>query len=153
MPCPYFYPEKKAENIAWNHNSRLPLGAGWEGRCCAPTSDHCACNDNGNNNEWPKEDRPSEEDLRNHCNLGYATGCPRLPREPEADAVRFGVFRSPVKPSIEVHFVRERSHLPLDHGTLVFDVTSGAWSVTHPNPTLQRQAECFLESWRARNGG
>jgi hypothetical protein len=72
-----------------------------------------------------------------------------MPREPEADAVRFAVIRgasevwsadeSPT--SISVHFVR----------TLVFDVATGTWSEGHPNPILQRQAECFLESWREKS--
>ena len=138
MPCPYFYPEKKAEGILWNHNSRLPLGTGWEGRCCAP----------GHSDDNTRV-KPSEDDLCNRCNLGYAAGCLRLPREPEADAVRFGLVRSEGS-LVSVHFVRERNHLPLDHGMLVFDSTTGKWSVGHPNQVLQRQAECFLESWREK---
>src|SRR5579883_2981050 len=138
MPCPYFYPETQASNLNWNHGSRLPLGAGWQGRCCASGTTE-------------NSERPGDDCLRSHCNLGYANDCPRMPHNSEIDAVRFGVFRSGVGPVISLHFVRERKHLPFDHGTLVFDSAAANWIVRHPDNVLQRQAECFLEVWRAKN--
>ena len=78
MACPYFMPTHKSENAAWLHPSRLPLGAGWSGQCCAP------------GHEGTHAIRPS---LRDHCNLGYATGCPQFPQARVADAVRFSIAR------------------------------------------------------------
>ena len=72
MACPFFMPKTRFEDGGWLHPSRLPLGAGWRGECCAPGQ---------------QGTEPSNEELRELCNLGYATGCLRLPRERNFDAV------------------------------------------------------------------
>jgi len=143
MPCPYFNPESKCDRLLWQHSSRLPLGAGWQGSCHAPGHEGA---------------QPDDDDLRAHCNLGYAAGCSRMPATADADAVRFGVFRKQADAEkadpekvIEVHFIREKNHLPVDHGALVFDAQDETWPVTHSDKILQRQAECFLQSWREKN--
>jgi hypothetical protein len=74
VACPFFMPVEKLENGAWLHPGRLPLGCGWSGQCTAP----------GHAGEVP-----SQEELREFCNLGYAEGCGRLPRERAWDSVRF----------------------------------------------------------------
>ena len=76
MACPFFLPTEKVTEPGWDHPARLPLGGGWSGTCSAPGHDG---------------ERPSDRELMECCNLGYAIGCPRLPHERSADAVRFAI--------------------------------------------------------------
>ncbi len=136
MACPFFMPIEKLENGTWTHPSRLPLGCGWSGHCTAPGHDG---------------ETPSQEELQQFCNLGYAAGCPRLPAERTWDSVRFGartmVSASAADPHIRLRYVCERAHRPADHGLLEFDPASTSWSTQHPDPRLQRMAECFLMAY------
>jgi hypothetical protein len=129
-------PIEKLENGAWIHPSRLPLGCGWSGHCTAP----------GHAGETP-----SQEELQQFCNLGYAAGCTRLPVERAWDTVRFGartiVAASGANPRIRLRYICERAHRPADHGVLEFDPTRDSWITQHPDPRLQRMAECFLMSY------
>lgn len=133
VACPFFLPIEKIADPQWNHPLRLPLGGGWTGQCTAPGHEST---------------QPSADELRDHCNLGYAR-CGRLPQERRSDAVRFAVSRAG-SDCIEVRYVCEAAHLPVENGTLAFELKAEQWSVAHPDPRIQRQAECYLESYRAR---
>ena len=138
MACPFFMPIEKLENGNWLHPGRLPLGCGWSGHCTAP----------GHENETP-----SHEELHHFCNLGYAEGCMRLPRDRSWDSVRFGartlgdIGKNRRGQRIHVRYVCERGHLPADHGFLVFDPAETQWRKQHPDRRIQRMAECFLASY------
>ena len=135
MACPFFMPETQLDSD-WPFPQRLPLGAGWTGACTAP----------GHEGE-----RPSEEELKSSCNLGYAKACSRLPDERHADAVRFalGGERDGI---LLVHFACERRYLPAGHGELLYDTAKGSWLQSHDDPRLQRMAECYVQAQRARCG-
>ena len=138
MACPFFMPTEKSEAALWPHPARLPLGAGWEGHCCAPGHD---------------TDAVSEDELKHSCNLGYAS-CERLPQDRPADAVRFAVSRD-TGSQIELSFVYELAHRPAGHGRLQYDATLGQWSfpegdAASENPRLQKMAECYLEAYLLR---
>lgn len=138
MACPFFLPINKLENAGWLHAHRLPLGAGWAGRCTSPTHEDA---------------KLSNEELREFCNLGYASRCARLPRERAWDSVRFGAKfanREHPEPSTDriiLRYICERAHRPAAHGLLEFHLSRGEWGRKHPDLRIQRLAECFLESW------
>jgi hypothetical protein len=137
VACPFFMPEEKLENGNWLHVGRLPLGCGWSGRCSAP----------GHEGETP-----SQEELREFCNLGYAEGCGRLPRERGWDSVRFaaravGDAQNGTERRIQVRYACEREHRPAGSGTLEFDAFESRWVERHRDDRVQRMAECFLESF------
>lgn len=138
MACPFFVPMERLGNGEWLHASRLPLGGGWSGQCAAP----------GHEGEVP-----SQEELREFCNLGYAEGCARLPPERVWDSVRFAARTVSDDRRIQVRYVCERGHCPVEHGVLDYDFVSGQWNSPHPDDRIQRMAECFLESYveRRRN--
>jgi hypothetical protein len=82
------------------------------------------------------------------CNLGYASGCPRLPLDRAADAVRFGVAeRSATLVTIQCVF--ERDHRPAGAGVLQYDVAARSWT-TDQGPCIQQMAERYLESYLSR---
>ncbi|MGC2478568.1 MAG: hypothetical protein WA423_02015, partial [Candidatus Sulfotelmatobacter sp.] len=138
VACPFFMPVEKLENGNWLHAGRLPLGCGWSGQCSAP----------GHEGETP-----SQEELREFCNLGYAEGCARLPREREWDSVRFAAravgtdAENGARGRIHVRYVCERGHRPAGHGTLEFDAFEARWVERHRDGRVQRMAECFLASF------
>src|SRR5579864_9278580 len=110
-------PTQKSEEAGWLHPARLPLGAGWSGYCCAPGCENTP---------------PSDQSLAEHCNLGYATGCPNLPRARAADAVRFSIARDRGS-QLDLWFVCELGYRPADHGKLQYDVAGAHWLSVHPN--------------------
>lgn len=126
-------PTHKSDDAGWLHPSRLPLGAGWSGHCCAPGNEGAT---------------PSDESLKD-CNLGYAASCPHLPRERSADAVRFSIARDR-NSQLELSFVSELAHRPVEHGTLIYDVVLCQWLSSHPNPCTQKMADCYVESYLRR---
>lgn len=134
LACPFFVPTERIENGAWPHPSRLPLGWGWAGQCSAPGHEGTA---------------PSHDELAESCNLGYATKCARVPVERSCDAVRFAVARDRGS-HIEVTFVRERQHRPVEHGILEYQVEGAHWASVHQDSRIQRMAECYLESYLRR---
>jgi hypothetical protein len=134
LACPFFMPTQKSEEAAWLHPSRLPLGAGWSGRCCAAGHEGTV---------------PSDQSLKEHCNLGYAVTCPHLPKERTADAVRFSIARDRTS-QLEIWFVCELGHRPAGHGKLKYDVARDRWLSVHPNPCTQKMAQCYLESYLRR---
>jgi hypothetical protein len=138
VACPFFMPMEKLEKGTWPHPGRLPLGCGWSGHCAAP----------GHEGEIP-----SEEELREFCNLGYAQGCVRFPCERSWDSIRFGARlicaggNHAAESLIQVKYVCEREHRPVEHGLIEFDAVADRWVKAHPNQRLQRMAECVVESY------
>jgi hypothetical protein len=118
---------------SWPHPSRLPLGAGWRGNCRASGQELAA----------------SDTHIREFCNLGYAIACPHLPQGRDWDAVRFSVARAG-REQVMITFVCELDHAPIEHGELVFDLASNSWVNPHPDPRVLRLANCYLQTFRAR---
>jgi hypothetical protein len=140
VACPFFMPVERLANGIWLHAERLPLGCGWSGHCSAP----------GHEGE-----APSPDELRELCNLGYAEGCVRLPRERVWDSVRFaarmvGGDGKSAGRGIRVRYVCERGHRPAEHGILEYDAVESRWVDRHHDGRVQRMAECFLESFLAK---
>jgi hypothetical protein len=135
LACPYFVPREIVNDGSWLHPSRLPLGAGWSGRCCASG----------------QETTPSDSVLRELCNLGNATACPHLPRERAWDAIRFSVARTSPE-QITLWYVYELAHAPVEHGKLSFDCVAGLWLSPHADARVLRLAACYLETYRLRQG-
>jgi hypothetical protein len=96
VACPFFMPTDKLADGGWLHPSRLPLGGGWIGHCSAPGHEGA---------------EPTNQELREFCNLGYAAGCPRLPEERAYDAVRFSVAHDRGA-QLMLWFVCESRHRP-----------------------------------------
>lgn len=134
MACPFFMPTNRFDDGGWLHPSRLPLGSGWRGECWAP----------GQSGRIP-----SDQELRENCNLGYAVSCSRIPQERPCDAVRFSVTRD-FCDQLEICFVFEAGHRPAGHGTLEYDLAHQRWVTTHPDGRIQKMAECYLQSYLLR---
>jgi len=134
VACPFFMPTSKLDDGGWLHPSRLPLGGGWRGQCSAPGHEGV---------------EPTTEELREGCNLGYAATCQRLPKERTCDAVRFSVARD-CGAQLLLWFVCESGHQPAGHGTLEYDLALGRWTSSHPDPRIQKMAECYLQSYLPR---
>jgi hypothetical protein len=132
MACPFFMPAEKADG-AFPRPALLPLGAAWKGECSASAEVHS----------------PNEDELRDHCNLGYAK-CEHLPEQRHADAVRFAVASASDR-KIVVRYACERQHRPGDCGTLEFNCHQMKWTTSHSDARLQRMAECFLEAYLSRH--
>ena len=137
LACPFFVPRDVLNDGSWPHPSRLPLGAGWTGHCCAA------------NEPVTPPVTPDASHLRDFCNLGNAVGCPRLPGNRDWDAVRFSVASS-TPHEIVLHFTCERSHAPVAYGKLTFDLNQGSWRDPHRDPRVRRLAESYLHAYRVR---
>jgi len=134
VACPFFLPLTKFEEGVWLHPSRLPLGAPWQG-CCTASGGEISVS------------TPAELE---QCNLGYASTCPRLPSERQWDAIRFAVS-SDHESRVCLTYVCEKNHQPGGNGRLEFSVVTDRWVTSHPDSRIQKMAECFLESWRAKS--
>src|SRR5690242_4808777 len=130
MACPFFFPTQRTLEIQWNFPGRLPLGAGFCGTCRAGDA----------------EVVPSDRELRDLCNLGYAGQCARMPAERGADCVRFAVAQDHGT-RILLHFVLERDHAPGEWGTLEYDAAGQVWTTAIGRAVLQRQAECYVNGY------
>jgi hypothetical protein len=133
MACPFFVPREIASDGSWQHPSRLPLGGGWRGGCCASGQEVVA----------------SDASLWELCNLGYATACPHLPAQRDWDAIRFSVARANTS-VVTLWYVCEAGHAPRSHGKLSFDLERGVWLNPHSDARVQRLAQCYLETYRSR---
>ena len=133
MACPFFVPLEIVNDGSWPHPSRLPLGAGWAGNCRA------------SGQELPA----SNEHVRDFCNLGYATSCPRLPQERDWDAIRFSVGHIS-REQVAIRFVCELNHAPVEHGSLIFDLSCENWINAHADARVNTLAACYLQTCRAR---
>ena len=134
LPCPYFIPTERFDDAGFVHPARLPLGAGYRGVCGAPGHDGTT---------------PTDEELKQGCNLGYARNCSRLPQDRPSDAVRFSVMRDR-DGQVSLCWISELNYLPRDSGSLEYDSLLQRWIVTHPEARTQALAECFLQSYLAR---
>ena len=134
MACPFFVPTSKFEDGGWIHPSRLPLGGGWRGTCSAPGHEGVT---------------PSDTELRNDCNMGYATACHRLPQNRDCDSVRFSVARESGD-RVTFCFVREAAHRPAGHGSLEYDLRANQWMTAHDDERVRRLAESYLQSYLLR---
>jgi hypothetical protein len=112
---------------------RLPLGAGFTGTCRAGA----------------EEVLPGENELRDFCNIGYARGCLRMPRNRCFDGTRFAIARDE-ESRIILHYVSEREHEPVEYGRLEYDCENKNWPVPLRDACLQRQAECYLSVYLER---
>jgi len=136
LACPYFVPREIVNDGSWLHPSRLPLGAGWSGACSASG-----------------EEIPAEEGhLHEFCNLGYASGCPHLPETRDWDAVRFCVAGSG-EGEITLQYACERSHAPVAHGTLTYQLKTESWRDADVDARIHRLAASYLHAYRIRRGG
>lgn len=133
VACPYFYPSEKNRTIAWAFPARLPLGAGFNGTCRA------SC----------QEISPTETELRDYCNIGYARGCSHMPETRLLDGARFAIARDE-ESRIILHYVNERDHEPVEYGRLEYDCIARSWPVPLHDDCLQRQAECYLAAYLER---
>ncbi len=127
-------PTEKHDSALWVHPARLPLGAGWKGYCTVPAHEG---------------ELPGDEQLREHCNLGYAHDCAWCPSDRPWDSTRFGVSKESER-RIVIGYVCEKDHRPIEHGTLEYDPVVARWSSCHPDRRVQRMAECYLEAYLAR---
>jgi hypothetical protein len=134
VACPFFVPTEKWDGGGWMHPGRLPLGGGWSGYCSAPGHEQV---------------QPADGELRDFCNLGYAVKCGRLPKERQFDAVRFVVAQDRGE-HLLLSFVGEAGHLPVAQGLLEYDASLMQWISTHPDPRIQRLAECYVQAYLAR---
>jgi hypothetical protein len=98
----------------------------------------------------PRVRKPSSKShIREFCNLGYATACPHLPATRDCDAIRFCVASSSAD-QIKLAYACERSHAPIAHGTLVYDLPGELWLDPHPDPRIARLAASYLHAYRIR---
>jgi len=140
MACPYFIPEQRCDTELWQHRARLPLGDGFSGRCCAQSDAY----------------RPSEDELRDFCNIGYAKTCERLPEGRDADSVRFMARELKTNGGthaalISIKYLLELGHAPVADGELRYDVAAAQWQAPHPDERVQTKAQCYLDSHLARH--
>lgn len=134
MACPFFLPIERVEAELWPQRRRLPLGDGWRGCCMANGEPY----------------NPSEDELKEFCNLGYARGCGRLPQERAADAVRFAMSPNGNGRAV-VHYALEREHRPAGHGALEYDPARKLWNPGPADARIRRMAECFLAAYLERH--
>jgi hypothetical protein len=133
VACPFFFPVERSSAIGWAFPARLPLGAGYCGTCRAGAD----------------AVTPTDTELRDFCNLGYASECGRMPLDRQADCVRFAVSRDEGS-KIAFQYVYERKHEPVSHGIVEYDVVAGAWMVLLTDEVAQRHAECYLAGYLER---
>ncbi len=116
---------------------------------------------------------PAQRALEEFCNLGYAARCGRLPAERAWDAVRFAVTgavqiknqesqssdgnsnergskRRAANRIVQLRYVCERDHQPVEDGRLEFDAGAARWVQPHADERVQKMAECFMESHLAK---
>ncbi len=117
MACPYFMPTSRHEEELWAHRQRLSLGDGFAGCCTAPGRNGCAA---------------SDAELKDLCNLGYASACEHLPAERLADAVRFVIAR-----------FRQRTHAPLEQRTRTLARRQRTVRIRRSLRSIHRHAQRF----------
>jgi len=133
VPCPCFSPTVPRARDAGSKSLLLPLGDSFLGVCLAD----------------PRQPVDPEESRLGLCNLGYARGeCPRFPAE-AADAVRFALSRDNQQ-SLQIYYVLERGHHPVEHGELTFLTGEQVLSPPILNPVLDRQAAAYAASYLRR---
>ncbi len=134
MACPFFLPTHRHDRELWTFRARLPLGDGWAGHCGAPGQEGVV---------------PADEELRDHCNLGYAHACARLPRDRAADAIHFCIAADR-DGLISLDYALEREHAPAGSGRLEYECSTSRWAQPHPDLHVQAMAQAYLQSYFAR---
>ena len=159
MACPYFVPREIVYDIAWPHPTRLPLGAGWTGSCCAHNEPGPTSSSSTSSSSNEVSVRLDDALIRDFCNLGYATTCPHLPSSRDWDAIRFSVA-STTPNQITLCYICEFAHAPKAHGTLTYDLAAEAWhsasdaaSESTNDARVRRLANSYLHAYRARQSG
>lgn len=110
----------------------VPLGEIYRGVCRASSIPHV----------------PSDSELRELCNFGYARGrCGCFPATGPYDSVRFAVIHDDGV-ALSVRYSMERDHLPGEHGVLAFQVAEACFDPRHPDDTVNRLAEAYVEAYR-----
>lgn len=94
----------------------------------------------------------SEAQIREFCNLGYASQCPQFPHGRDWDAIRFSIAGSGAE-HISVIYACELAHAPVNHGTLTYDLASESWRDVPPDLRIERLATSYLHAYRARRSG
>ena len=69
--------------------------------------------------------------------------------ERNSDAIRFVVQRES-GPQLVLRYVREKNYRPAGDGFLEYDSQHSQWMSTHPDPQIQKMAECYVQSYLAR---
>ena len=133
MACPFFEPRERRDDLLWPFPSRLPLGAGFGGVCAAPG--HEGAN-------------PTDDELKSACNLGYAR-CQRLPEPRDSDCVRY-IVSLDSRERIVVTWTSERMHAPGRWGFAEYDTAAQRFTQPCPDPRIQKQVECYLDSYLKR---
>lgn len=90
-----------------------------------------------------EESNPTDDELRDFCNLGCSGGCSRLPVVRRADCLRFVVMRESDQ-KIVLDYIYERDHAPVERGQLEYDCEKQSWPVRIGDECAHRQAECYL---------
>jgi hypothetical protein len=88
------------------------------------------------------------------CNMGYSAGkCPCFPAG-SADSVRFAIA-SDTGAALQLHWVRERDHLPTAHGRVEYRRDTRQFFPPLESETLAAQARAYVTSYlkRARSVG
>lgn len=93
---------------------------------------------------------PSDRELGDCCNLGYASDCAYLPQDRAADAVHFCVGGDH-DGVVQVCWLLVKDHAHAGSGTLEFARSTG-WRVQHPERVLQQMAGCYLEAYFTKKG-
>lgn len=135
MACPFFAPIHPLETSGWVRPPRFPLGGLFGGTCHARPAEVI---------------EPPESHQRELCNCGYASSrCDRFPAGDAPDAVRFSITGDTAA-TVEIVYVVEKDCTPVEHGTLVYQVSDALWDRPAVNDILAQQARAFLESYLSR---
>jgi len=136
MACPYFCPIEPDPNESPAH-AILPLGDAWSGLCHADPE-----------KPW----QPGAETLYPLCNIGYARACcGHFPAGEGPDSIRFSVS-SAQGASLQLYYVVERAHLPLEHGALEYISPQAGFRPQPPLAAVTRLASAYVSSYMRRRG-
>lgn len=115
----------------------MPLGESWSGVCRAERG-----------GEW----RPDAGTLQTLCNFGYARPhCVRVPAD-GPDAVRFSISHDR-EDIVRIYWVMEKNHLPCGHGPLDYSRAEAGFLAAHPDASVARQAQVYVDSYLRRKAG
>ena len=137
MACPFFVPREILNDGSWPHPSRLPLGAGWRGTCCAQRQEEAS------------DLAIDALYVRDFCNLGYAKECPHFPHNRDWDAVRFSIASSS-DDQLTLCYTCELDYVPVEHGTLIYDLAGNVWRVEARDQRVRRLADSYVRAYRSR---
>ncbi len=136
MACPYFYPTEPftATGKKWVGKPELPLGDGYTGKCLAVQGEEVV---------------PPDEFIKEYCNYGYALRCPRFPEDAPFHGFKYALIRDKGK-TLTVYYILERERHSLDHGSIDYDVESGALVGIHDNDIVNQQVLAYAKAYLAK---